>query len=313
MRKSSTVLLLLTLTTIAYSSVKHQSEYLHFIVNQASLSYTKADINYSEFHPGNKVLDQVQGRYPGFQLGLVKSLNSFLIDVSANFSKNELDYIGSAGGKPLTAKSTNTFFESKMQLGYIIKAARRTNLVPIFAVGYRNWLREVPPAVHFLGLEINGYTENYINWNYGFGLKLQQVVGDFGLEPYFLLGSTYFPSIRTNIPLGATVLLSQPLGQRFYYNLGLNLYYFSSKNVSIHLGLSYSMFRFGRSPDLMISGIGSIFEPKSQTQTFKVILGISFRIPEVASLNARALPQHLPAPFSTHARRFRHYLRIWHA
>jgi len=281
-----TVLLALILPLLPLSlhalglAISHSAEatLIDKVNNQAIVAGSGLYLNYRE-----SIGDGVKGTIPGISLQIIRSFNNSLYtEVAAEFEKGNLQYNGFFFdlyhiAHPLNAGTLNSILNLNADIGAIFPLKQSwpdLRLIYYLELGYRQWERTVPPPFYVAGVGVNSFTEEYNNFDYMAGIKLEWKFAENAvLVPNAGAGLTLNPTIKANVPdAGIFIAYNANLGQSYYYQLGAALYWFITPNTNLNLSAKYETFAFGTAS----KNVDGIYEPSSTTNQLRFKAGVGF-------------------------------------
>lgn len=225
--------------------------------------------HYVESTPSSGTLDQEHGSLRSFTLAMNGQGShagvGFLMNyVSGNDHYNgALQYYdpstGTMQSTPMQSTTKNMMFDMRVHFDLGFSPLPHTAIIPLVFGGFHAWHRQITG--------VGAVTENYIDFYYGGGLKLQYAIDSFVLSATGRYGTTTMSKMK-----GSNATFN--LGSMPWYSAGLRLTYVPLSWLKAYIGDTYTGFGYGASNTVPIGGGFYSSEPHSRTQQNLIEVGI---------------------------------------
>ncbi|QGP55741.1 hypothetical protein PsalMR5_03200 [Piscirickettsia salmonis] len=282
--KKSIYFSLFTLLAITFSlkSQATSASITNKINNNIQANLAGLHISYKETLNGS-IFNEEQGNVPGLNISLSKTVKNLYLHANVSLYSGKYTYDGgySSGGStvPFSFKYNRPLYNLSGRLGYRIKMNPHLHITPYGEFGYYQWDRHLiaPPVANGIAID-----EIYRHYFAGIGAKLDIQIGSrFILSPHASLGSTLNPVMDFSAVEPATHIEDTlALGQKPYYQLGIDMMYLLSDHFSITGFIRYKSFEYGESSTTVVTLAPSTqalaAEPDSVTRLLTFGIGASY-------------------------------------
>ncbi|ODN43651.1 hypothetical protein [Piscirickettsia litoralis] len=274
--------LLISTIGISLSSYAAGNSVIDKVNNNIQANIAGLHMNYKETLNGS-IFNEEQGTVPGIDLSLSKTVENVYLHANVSLYSGEYTYDGgySSGGAtvPFSFNHNRPLYNLSGKLGYRIKMSSHLHLTPYGEFGYYQWDRHLiaPPVSGGIAID-----EIYRHYFAGIGVKIDIQIGSrFVLSPHISAGSTLNPVMDFSAVEPAThVEDTLALGQKPYYQFGLDAMYFISNHFSITGFIRYKSFEYGESSTTVVtlapSTLALAAEPDSVTRLLTFGIGASY-------------------------------------
>ena len=228
------------------------------------------DFSYKEFSSSGAVLDKEDAYLPGITGDLGHRIGAWRISVNGSFFSGSADYGGQTqAGVPANTNTDEQLWSAGLRVERQIQMGS-ASLSPYLGLAYHEWRRDIKNGRTVNNTPVTGLLEVYSWKTAELGALLWFGAGSGGLQAGIdaRVFTTVAPELQVRVPgTGRDTLLE--LGEETGGRVALLGTYPLGARLRLRLEAFYERWAFGQSPVR-----NGIFEPRSETQTAGLLVGL---------------------------------------
>ena len=245
-------------------------------------SATVLDFGYQEFDDSGTLLNREDGAIPGVAVSLSHWHGSWLFVGDFSYHAGSVAYSGQTNtGIAITTRTHQAIVDMALRTEYWQDTTTGLEYAFYFGTGYHRWERDIRPTRTAGGAPVSGLFETY-QWWLGFaGVRVVPYESD---RARWLLDARLTRTVNPTITVDHNGLYDNTLlylGERWGGRLAFPLHYTLGQGTSLIVEPYLERYELGRSAAKRLTRNGvpvgntSIYEPRSETRNFGLMIGIN--------------------------------------
>lgn len=235
---------------------------------------------YQEFDEAGSLLDREDGYIPGLVLGLSQTADHWVFAGDFAFHEGDVIYTGQTNtGIPISTRTRQNIADIAVRTEYWLQSSKGFSYAPYLGAGYHRWDRNIQSTTTSSGTSVSGLFETYTWWSGFLGTKATLYESE---SARWLLDARLMQIINPSVNIhfdGQYDNLKLLLGERWGVRVSLPWRYMMNQSSGLNVEPFAESYELGRSVTTPLTrngtAVGSVFEPRSQTINYGLVVGIS--------------------------------------